>query len=223
MLESPALSLGQSPDEARARPDERDHIAREVYRATAQLLVALELQITRLKQLPVPRDARVDEVLSELESTVEELHEEVRSLGASPHGPDALVRDLKAMVDEFALRTGVLVQTDVQELPISVTPQAAHMLYRVAQEALANVSRHAQATKVVVSLRAGSRAIVLKVTDDGAGFPRPIRSVHPGRGIENMKSRLSEVGGKLRIGNRVHGAYVEAQVELCPTRHHENY
>jgi signal transduction histidine kinase len=125
-----------------------------------------------------------------------------------------LPRELSVMAAEFAHRTGLGVRTDVVALPSNVSPEIAGALYRVAQEALANVGRHAHGNNVRVTLSVNDRSIALRVRDDGLGFPRG-GSVHSrGRGIGNMRARLKEVGGTLKIGNRRRGAVVVASVDL---------
>lgn len=198
------------------RSDERDRIARELHDSTSQLLVALELHLIRLKQLPHDFDNPVfNDVMADLHETIGDLHEEIRLLGSRRFfDARTLPRELSVMAAEFAHRTGLGVRTDVVALPSDVSPEIAGALYRVAQEALANVGRHAGAKNVRLTLSVNDRSIALRVRDDGIGFPRgaPINS--RGRGIGNMRARLKEVGGSLKVGNRRRGAVIIATVEL---------
>lgn len=209
---------GEAPEAAKSefliRSDERDRIARELHDSTSQLLVALELHLMRLKQMP--HDTPVfDDVMADLRETIGDLHEEIRLLGSRRFfDPSSLPRELSVMAAEFAHRTGLGVRTDVVALPSNVSAEIAGALYRVAQEALANVGRHAHGNNVRVTLSVNDRSVALRVRDDGIGFPRgaPIHS--RGHGIGNMRARLREVGGSLKVGNRRRGAVVVAMVDL---------
>ena len=200
-------------DEARIRSDERGRLARELHDSTSQLLVVLELQLMRLKQLScAPKSPVFDGVLGELRATVAELHEEVRSVGRDGRDPRVLSDKLAAMTTEFGTRTGVVVETQIDDLPESMAPEAAHALFRVAQEALANVSRHASASKVHLSLKSDPDFITVEIVDDGIGFPLAFGK--GGHGIANMRTRLDEVGGELKLENLKCGASVAATIGL---------
>lgn len=198
------------------RSDERDRIARELHDSTSQLLVALELHLIRLKQLPHDFEAPVfEDVMTDLRDTIGDLHEEIRQLGSRRlFDASTLPRELSVMAADFAHRTGLGVRTDVVALPSNVSPEVAGALYRVAQEALANVGRHARANNVRLTLSANDRSVALRVRDDGLGFPRDTAVAGRGRGIGNMRARLNEVGGSLKVGNRRRGAVVVAKVDL---------
>lgn len=198
------------------RQDERDQIARELHDSTSQLLVVLGLQLTRLRQLSfAPVSSVVDEVMSELSSTLDELHDGVRSIGERDRfKAGALAGMLKVMVEKFASRTGLSIDAQIGNLPASVPPKIAETIYRVAQEALANASRHARANKVSLRLKATRRFVTLRVADNGIGFPKSQMMDFGGCGIANMKNRLEEIGGSLAIHNRKRGALIEAKIKL---------
>lgn len=203
--------------EARIRLDERGRLARELHDSTSQLLVALDLQLARLQRSESAAKSPVfDEVLAELHATVTELHKEVRAVGSSEHDPTALTRDLTAMASEFAARTGLVVRTEIENLPAGSSPELAHTLYRVAQEALANVSRHARASSVNLTLGTMDNSVELRIADDGVGFEGAPSSESAGRGISNMQVRLAEVGGALTISRGDPGAVVSAFVGMSP-------
>lgn len=205
--------------EAGIRLDERGRLARELHDSTSQLLVALDLQLARLQRSESTAKSPVfDQVLAELHATVTELHKEVRAVGSSEHDPTALTRDLTAMASDFAARTGLVVRTEIENLPAGSSPELAHTLYRVAQEALANVSRHARANSVDVTLGTIGNSVELRIADDGVGFDGSPSSDCRGRGISNMQVRLAEVGGALTISKGDPGAVVSAFVGMSPGR-----
>ena len=100
------------------------------------------------------------------------------------------------------------------ELPDSVTPEIARTIYRIAQEALANASRHASPSNLSLDLAVANESVTLRTVDDGVGFRTPPGASGAGRGLANMQSRLDQVGGKLTIQNLDRGAMVEATIPL---------
>lgn len=198
------------------RKDERDQIARELHDSTSQLLVVLGLQLMRLRQLSFAHaSSGFEDIMSELTTTLDELHDGVRSIGERERfNAQTLAGILNAMVEKFASRTGINIDAQMGELPADVSPKVAETIYRVAQEALANASRHAKASKVSLRLKASPRFVTLSVADNGLGFPKSPATGFVGCGIANMKSRLEEVGGSLTIRSRTCGALIEAKIKL---------
>ena len=200
--------------EDQVRSDERDRIARELHDSTSQLLVVLELQLMRLKRFPDVMNH--DEIIAEIDATLDELHEQVRAVGAIQHfKPAVLSEKLRAMAVSLAGRTGLTVRTEVEELPVNMSPDVADALYRIGQEALANASRHSGGKNVRLRLgvSANRKWVTLRVRDDGVGFslePRPAG----GRGLANIRARVEELQGKLKIRNHAHGASVEAKLAV---------
>jgi two-component system NarL family sensor kinase len=90
------------------------------------------------------------------------------------------------------------------------------VLFRIAQEALTNIERHAGAASVTMTLARGGRRLCLLVADDGAGFDAEGIAVHPQRGIglRNMVERMDAIGGELNIESSALGTTVRASVEL---------
>ena len=207
--------LSACDDEIRIRLDERDRLARELHDSTSQLLVILELQLMRLKQIsPALKSSEFEQLLADVGTTVAGLHHEVRVLGNSGHDSETLGNDLSAMASEFAGQSGVAIETRIRPLSAGTSPRVAHAIYRVAQEALANVSRHANAGNVLLSLSCNQEEITLSIADDGVGFERTSAVHSGGRGIDNMTERLREVGGKLTIEKLERGALVVATIDL---------
>jgi signal transduction histidine kinase len=205
-------------DELRIRLDERDRIARELHDSTSQLLVALELQLMRLRQLPLARDSGAfDDVMAELSATLSDLHMEVRGIvNAEAFDCHSLTNSLPLMVEAFSLRTGIAADAHVGGLASGISREIASALYRIAQEALANVTRHSRALNVRLDLSTGSDRVILRVADDGVGFPSAAAMAR-GRGIANMRARLDELGGRLSLRNLGRGALVEARIDLKPS------
>jgi two-component system NarL family sensor kinase len=208
-----------SPDgptlELEIRRDERQRLSQELHDSTAQLLVVLELQLGRLKRLA--HQQRLQPVLAELQETVRIMHEELRGITRENFfRPTLLSAAIESMAGNFAARSGLKVDTDFKGSPVVLPPATAKALYRVAQESLANIARHSSAHNVCIRLATMARAVTLSIADDGQGFHSDtgLNSTACGRGLVNMRDRVTGVGGRLHIGNLPGGAVVSARVPL---------
>jgi two-component system NarL family sensor kinase len=105
----------------------------------------------------------------------------------------------------------------VEKLP----PVVGTVLFRIAQEALTNIERHAGARSIALRLALRRELLTLAIEDDGAGFDLEHVDVHPQRGIglRNMMERLDAIGGTLRIESSAAGTTVRAIVDLSHWAH----
>jgi signal transduction histidine kinase len=185
---------------------ERAAIARELHDSTAQRLAALQLQVAS-----AVRDCGDPALAARLESVrdaAESITEEVRLLSHAVHPRIledlGLVAALRKLARESTHGTGIDVQVDVQgelrELPRSV----GSVLYRVAQESVANATRHASATRIRITVGTAGAVVRLEVRDNGRGFDRTETRTHrSGMGLLSMEERLSLVDGSLDITTAV--------------------
>lgn len=181
---------------AHARSEERTRLAREIHDTIAQSLTAIALQIEA---------GRSDAALRVTRETLEEARRSVMNLRLAEK---PLPQALALLVREFTSQSGIRVslETEPCELPVSVEAE----LYRIAQQALANVSAHAKAKHVRVSLRCSAKAVTLEIEDDGVGFD--VRRVPEDRhGIRGMRERARLAGGTLKIASRP-GTTITAKV-----------
>jgi two-component system sensor histidine kinase UhpB len=183
-----------------AQERERQRIARELHDEVGGTLTGVILQVEGLSgQIPDALRGPLDE----LRETVRHGAEEVRAI-ARRLRPDALEElgvpsALAALVRAFELQTGVPVARRLPEA-LAVSPEEELVLYRVAQEALTNVARHANASSVELELREPPDAVVLTVRDDGRGIPDG--ALDSSQGIRGMRERAMLVGATLRIHRR---------------------
>ena len=184
-----------------AQEAERKRVARELHDEVGQHLTALMLQLNRLAESAT--NGMRDDLVAARESTRTTL-DDVRAIARRlrPEALDdlGLVAALNALATSFSVRTGIDVERGFEgDLP-PLTPDAELVIYRVAQESLTNVGRHAEATRVAIDLRADARrrSVVLSVTDDGRGVQGPSR----GSGIRGMRERALMIGGRLDIDSR---------------------
>ena len=198
--------------------EERRQIAEELHDSTTQHLVAVGLNMMSLRNR-VGEDADNRKLLEEIEGSLDEATKELRTFTYLLHPPqlekDGLRSALRRYVDGFArrtrLQTRLRIDAKAEELPFSVQ----RALLRVVQEALANVHRHASASKVSISVKCVADRVHLVVADDGKGASgtakrEPCESFRAGVGIPGMTARLRRAGGDLEIqsgprGTRLHG------------------
>ncbi len=183
------------------REDERGRLARELHDELGALLTAVKLDIARVRRLAQRDDAEsLRERLQHMSDLVDEgialkrrIIEDLRPSALSNLGLHAA---LEILTREFAERTGLRVDAELEDLQL---PDAAALaVYRLVQESLTNVLRHAQAQRVGVQLRKLANAVEVRVDDDGQGFD--LQRVAAGHhGLLGMRYRLEALGGCLDI------------------------
>ncbi|TYB50562.1 sensor histidine kinase [Nonomuraea sp. PA05] len=178
--------------------EERERMAREIHDTLAQGFASI-VALTVAARTNVHDDpGRAVDQLRSIEQTARENLTEARALvGSAPRSglaPDPISRTLHRTVRRFAEDTGLTMVAELPDLDCDQTGRIA--LLRCAQEALANVRKHAQATTVGVVLAQRPEAIELEITDDGRGFDV---SESIGFGLDGMRRRLDELGGELTI------------------------
>ena len=186
----------------RAQENERKRIARELHDSTSQLLVALQLNLMNLGAAGSGPESEA--LIADCKKVLQDVHREIRSFSFMAHPPslpeNGLGQALEALARGFAARTGLEIDlriSDVGEASASI--EAA--IYRMTQEALANIHRHALAGRATVQLVGTRRCLHLTVGDDGIGFDaaegRKRQSM--GVGILGMAERVSEFGGRFSV------------------------
>ena len=200
-----------------ARTEERTRLAREIHDTLAQGLTAIALHLEgalrHLDSHPERARERLERALAMARESLEDARQSVLDLRAAPLAGKPLAEALAALARAFTTQTGVRVHvraTGDAPLPLRVEAE----LFRIAQEALANMRRHARAREVDVILQVSPHAVRLAIRDDGQGFdpraPRPDRY-----GIVGMRERAKLLGGRLRIASRPgHGTTVTMSAPL---------
>jgi PAS domain S-box-containing protein len=191
--------------------EERRNIAQELHDSTVQHLVAASLHATSLRP-KVELDREQEVLWNNLEASLGEAIKELRTFSYLMHPPalDArgLGSGLRRYIDGFASRTGLAASLRANPKVDALPVAAQRALFRIVQEALANAYRHASASRVTVELRWMNDRLHVVITDDGRGMdPRTAtdQPPRPGLGILSMRMRVSELGGRFRIGRRPDG------------------
>ena len=198
----------------RAQEEERRRIARELHDDTAQSLTSLLLYAKALEQgeeRPAVRQA-LSEIREEVGSSLETIRRMARELRPSALDDLGLVAALDAHVTEFSRRTGIAARFLREGAQPRIDPAIELALFRVAQEALTNVAKHAQAGHTTVRFTASDRLALLTVSDDGHGFDLGVAGA--GVGLYSMRERMALAGGMLTISSGERGTEVRAEAPL---------
>lgn len=187
--------------------DERRRIAEELHDSTAQHLTGASLALTRLSA-PGSIDPALYDVLADARASLEEATREIRVISYLLHPPliesQGLGDAVRSFATGFGSRAGLTMDVAVDAKAREVGDETALHLFRICQEALANVHRHANATRASVSLEVGEEAVTLTVSDNGIGFDaNAVESqATQGVGLQGMRERMKRLGGSLEFSDR---------------------
>jgi len=220
--ETEALEASREAESRAAVAAERARIARELHDLVAHSMGIIVIQAQAAQRvLPVDPTA-ADEALRAIERSGRQGLAEMRRLlevlvegpDETPHGPQPGIRDVDALVAQVRA-AGLPVEVCVEGDPRPLSPGAELSAYRIVQEALTNVLRHAGAATATLRLRYASDELVVEVVDDGAGTPSGGSS--GGRGLIGMRERVAVFGGRLETGRLPDGGWrVLARLPLEP-------
>lgn len=184
--------------------EERKRIARELHDELAQKLTVLKLQITSVMSTLSAGEPGLTRQMQDMSALLDETMHAVGQIAANlrPTVLDelGLVTALRDLVEQFSERTKIECEFSAHPADLSVDNRLATALYRMVQEALTNVARHAEATEVIVALdRDPSGKITLNVSDDGKGLPNEEQRNRGSFGLIGMRERVTLLGGDIRI------------------------
>ncbi len=201
------------------REEERAHLARELHDELGALLTAAKLDVARLRpriDLSSPESAeRLDHLTDSLNSGIALKRRIIEDLRPSSLSNLGLTTTLEILTREFAERSGIRVDTHLASVQLSESAQLT--VYRLVQEALTNIHKHAHARHVVVSLGSSAHQVTVQVRDDGMGFlvDQVPSDAH---GLLGMRHRVEIAGGRLAVTSKPgEGALVSAVLPLSST------
>ncbi len=199
----------------RAEDAERRRIAKELHDATAQDLVAVTMNLGTLQELIAPGDSRAARILEDSIALVENSVNDIRTLSYVLHPPRLDEMGLAGALAEYA--AGFTTRTDTR-IRVEVAPDFRRLsedieivLFRVVQEGIANVLRHAQSDAATIRLAHRAGSVVLEIEDYGRGMAGA--SAH-GVGIVGMRERLQQLGGRFEIESDSGGTIIRAMLPL---------
>jgi signal transduction histidine kinase len=193
--------------------EERHRLARDLHDSVKQQMFVITMLVGAARA-SVAGNAEAERTLSEAEQlagqTQQELTALIRTLRPVALENKGLSAALQELCGDWSQRTGIGIGLDVpDELPLALN--AEQELFRVAQEALANVARHSGATAVAICASVERESVLLKIQDDGHGFD-PARRDGRGVGLSSMRERVEALGGSLLVFSGADGTCVEARV-----------
>ncbi len=192
---------------------ERSIIARELHDELGQILTALHMDSawiqSRLKTTNPEASQRAQSMCDLIDDSIESVRSIATRLRPSVLDSLGLVDALEWYTTDFERRTNITCVFKHESIPI-IDDALATAAYRITQEALTNVARHADAGKVEVMLNYGQNRLILSVVDNGCGFKTEILSDSEGLGVAGMRERAGLAGGVLEVesqpdqGTRIH-------------------
>ena len=204
-----------------AQEEERARISRELHDELGQLLTAIrfELGLVAKHSASVPDDAAraLDSAVGLIERSATELRHICKRLRPPLLDDLGLEPAVRQLVEDFSAHTGLEVDEEIEiaELDVPLPTEVSLCVYRVLQESLTNVGRHAGAKSVVLELRQKTAELVLSVYDDGQGFETSDLPEIEGSGMTGMRERAHLVGGRLDISSApFQGTRIELRVPL---------
>lgn len=181
--------------------EERRHIARELHDEAGQMLIGIKLGLqvlahkvpTELNELSVELD-RLRGLVNQSTTQLRDLARNLRPPTLDKLGLDIALQQLAA---EYEQRSDLDIVLHSDSLPEIMPDPVRTSLYRIVQEALTNIAKHAEATRVVIELRIIETSLRLSIADDGRGFDTAAN--HTGLGLLGMKERAGMLGGQLSV------------------------
>jgi len=201
-----------------AQENERRRLARELHDDLTQRLAILAIEAGRLEKESAcsgPAAQTLRAMRDKLITISEDVHTISRQLHPSIIEDLGLVDGLRSEINNFSSREGIPVQFDVGEENLHLPLAIAICFFRVAQEGLRNIGKHAQAQSVRVSLSRRNGMLQLAVSDDGIGFdPKAVKKM-AGIGLASMEERIRLVGGRLSVQSQPgEGTLITASLDL---------
>jgi len=195
-----------------AREEEQARIAREIHDELAQSLTALRLDLSWLAKRVPGADQAVRAKMTEMTALAGATIEAGRRIAAELRPPIlddlGLIAALEWYVQDFARRTALQATLHVGPQELALDGRLAVTAYRIVQEALTNVARHAEAKRVTVRLGERDGALVLEITDDGRGIRADAAASGRSFGIVGMRERAAAHGGALEVASAPGGGTV---------------
>lgn len=184
----------------RVREEERTKVAREIHDELGQALTAIKIDLSALcRELPANQKQQSQSVLQQVDETIQSVRRISTELRPAILDAAGLVAAVEWAAGEFAARTGTGCQLDLPQEDIAIDHEHATALFRIFQETLTNVARHANATEVNVRLAQDDGSLTLEVRDNGKGLGAEQLSDASSLGILGMRERALLLGGELTI------------------------
>lgn len=206
----------------RVAEEEKAKVARDLHDTLGSNLTAINMDLNwvckRLPESPPELRERLQRALQMLTTTVELKRNLIEGLRPSHLDSLGLGFAMRTLCDEFAKRTGVQCELDAAEDFEELDPTLSIAIYRIAQEALTNIAKHAQARRAQVRLWRAADGMRLAIRDDGRGITPEALAKPKSHGLTGMRERVHQLGGWLDIhpGREGAGSEIEAFFPMSP-------
>jgi len=201
---------------------ERARLSRDLHDGISQWLVSIKLQIEAGIERLAGQPPQQEKALAVFEHTAGQLNKVLGEVRRISHNLRPAVLDdiglapaLAHLAEEFQHNSGMPVRFAAEGSTERLPEVANTMLFRIAQEALTNIERHARAGEIAITLAGSAHGVTLSVGDDGVGFDPADIAQHPKRGIglRNMMERMEAIGGRLALESSPAGTTVRAHID----------
>jgi len=190
------------------REEERTHIARELHDDLGQLLASLRMDLTLLQgnnQLPEPSQRLIEGMETNLMTAIASLRRIATNLRPRALDDGGLYFALQGLRDDFVERYGIACLLLADEAELRLDDTASTAVFRIVQEALTNIARHAGATRVVLNLDRTDGELLLAIRDDGRGIRAEDMEKKESLGLVGMRERVWGMGGEIAISSDADG------------------
>jgi PAS domain S-box-containing protein len=201
------------------REEERTYLAREVHDELGQALTGLKIDLAWLRSRMTDRTLvdRVQSIIVRIDGAMDTVRRIATDLRPSVLDDLGLVAAVEWQAQEFERSTGIPVQLEVQAEHVELEDICATTAFRILQETLTNVARHAKATRVTIALRVSAEVLTLEVRDNGRGISKAEMASPQSLGLLGSRERAIACGGELVIdGVRGKGTTVSLRIPLRP-------
>jgi signal transduction histidine kinase len=184
--------------------EERERIGMDLHDGIIQSIYGVGLALENARQVlredPEAADRRLQKAMDDLNRTIRDIRNYILDLRPRQLRGESLIEGLGRLVSEFRQNTKIEVSLAGPREPLAdLRPVNAMALFHIGQEALANIAKHANASKVTIDLWSTSGRVLLEIHDNGNGFELEKASKTVGHGLANMQTRVNNVGGDLDI------------------------
>lgn len=199
------------------REDERTHIARELHDQLGQMLTALKIDVAWLQERTCKSETACQDKIAGMRRLIDDTLQWVRRMSAElrPVMLDdlGLIAAVEWLLEEFSLRHGIPAHLDVDGEDEGLPQQYGTTAFRIVQECLTNIARHAQANQVDVELVIDRDRLRIVVEDDGVGFDPDEKRLHKSFGLIGIRERAEMLGGTCQLLSAI-GAGTTVRVDL---------
>ncbi len=192
-----------SQESIRMQEEDRKWISRELHDEIGQYLTAITIDLQILKQeMLVANPAllkRIDDMKQAAEAVLGKIHNFLKEIRPVPLTELGLVNATKSLLEEFSKRTGILFTFHESRIIEKLGEDQKLALYRIIQESLNNIAKHAHATSGIVNIHSDPARVIVDIIDDGLGFDPEKQGKNTGLGIIGMGERVKLAHGELRV------------------------